>query len=234
MDKCEQAHRHAIALSSAAMGRSEGVTAVVFDMDGTLIDTSRVVPPAFSEAIRQMGGPALTHDEVIDSYVLGPPAAIMEHFVGRQVTQKELDAYHERLASEARRQGLRPYPGIVEALDALSGVPLGVFTNADRGNMRVLLGAAGIADRFAAVVGADEVAPRFKPNPDGLQLACERLGVDATRAAYVGDGPLDGETARRAGALAVAAGWGHQLEDASSFELVVGIPTELPAALGLG
>ena len=215
------------------MGRSEGLRAVVFDMDGTLIDTSRVVPPAFSEAIRELGGPVLSHDEVIDSYVLGPPAAIMQHFLGRPVRASELDAYHERLANEARRRGLEPYPGIAEALDALSGVALGVFTNADRGNTRVLLGATGIADRFAAVVGADEVAPRFKPNPDGLLLTCERLGLEAARAAYVGDGPLDGETARRAGALAVGAGWGHQLEDASSFELVVETPSGLPGALGL-
>jgi HAD superfamily hydrolase (TIGR01549 family) len=216
------------------MGHPEGVTAVVFDMDGTLIDSSGVVPPAFSEAIRRMGGPALGHDEVIDSYVLGPPAAIMEHFLGRPVTEEELDAYHERLSDEARARGLRPYPGIVEVLDALRVLPLGVFTNADQGNTRVLLGAAGIAERFAAVVGADEVAPRFKPNPDGLLLTCERLGVEAARTAYVGDGPLDAETAKRAGALAVAAGWGHQLDDASSFELVVDTPTQLPAALGLG
>ena len=215
------------------MGHPE-VAAVVFDMDGTLIDSSRVVPPAFSEAIRGMGGPALSDDEVIDSYVLGPPAAIMEHFLGRRVTRAELDAYHGRLGDEARERGLRPYPGIVEALDALRDLPLGVFTNADRGNTRVLLGAAGIADRFTAVVSADEVAPRFKPNPDGLLLACERLEVDAARTAYVGDGPLDAETARSAGALAVAAGWGHQLDDASSFELVVDTPTQLSAALGLG
>jgi HAD superfamily hydrolase (TIGR01549 family) len=216
------------------MGRSREVEAVVFDMDGTLIDTSEVVPPAFSAAIREMGGPPLTHGEVIDSYVLGPPAAIMEHFLGRPVSEPELDAYHERLAAEAHRRGLRPYAGIVDALDALSEVPLGVFTNADRGNTRVLLGAAGVADRFTTVVGADEVAPRFKPHPDGLLLTCERLGVDATRTAYVGDGPLDGETARRAGALAVAAGWGHQLEDTSSFELVVDTPGRLPDTLGIG
>jgi HAD superfamily hydrolase (TIGR01549 family) len=218
------------------MGRSGGlgpIEAVVFDMDGTLIDTSAVVPPAFGATIRELGGPDLTDDEMIESYVLGPPASIMSHFLERDVSEAELEGYHERLADEARKHHLQPYPGIPEALDALGGVRLGIFTNADRGNMRVLLGAAGIRDRFAVAVGADAVAPRSKPEPDGLLLACDGLGVRPTRTAYVGDGPLDAETARRAGAMSVAAGWGHQLEDGSAFDLVVETPTELAAALGL-
>src|SRR5437868_1628120 len=105
------------------MGRP--LDAVVFDMDGTLIDTSQVVPPAFSATIREMGGPDLSAGEVIESYVIGPPAAIMEHFLGRPVTERELDAYHDRLAAEARARRLSPYPGIVEALDALARVRLG-------------------------------------------------------------------------------------------------------------
>jgi HAD superfamily hydrolase (TIGR01549 family) len=214
-------------------GGREAIEAVVFDMDGTLIDTSAVVPAAFGATIRELGGPDLPDDEIIESYVLGPPAAIMRHFLERDVSEAELEDYHERLADEARRHHLRPYPGIVEALDPLAGVPLGVFTNADRGNIRVLLGAAGIRDRFVVAVGADAVAPRFKPEPDGLLLACEGLGVRPTRTAYVGDGPLDAETARRAGAMSVAAGWGHQLEDGSTFDLVAETPKELAAALGL-
>jgi HAD superfamily hydrolase (TIGR01509 family) len=221
------------------MGRSgglEAIEAVVFDMDGTLIDTSAVVPAAFGVTIRELGGPDLTDDEMIESYVLGPPAAIMRHFLERDVSEAELEGYHERLADEARTRHLRPYPGILEALEALDahgGVRLGVFTNADQGNIRVLLGVAGIRDRFAVAVGADAVAPRFKPEPDGLLLACESLGVRPTRTAYVGDGPLDAETARRAGATSVAAGWGHQLEDGSAFDLVVETPTDLAPALGL-
>ncbi len=218
------------------MGRSgglEAIEALVFDMDGTLIDTSGVVPGAFAATIRELGGPDLTDDEVIESYVLGPPAAIMLHFLGRTVSEAELDGYHERLADEARRNDLRPYPGIPEALDSLGGAGLGIFTNADQGNISVLLGTAGIRDRFRVAVGADAVAPRFKPEPDGLLLACEGLGVRASQTAYVGDGPLDAETARRAGAMSVAAGWGHQLVDASPFDLEVETPTELAGALGL-
>ncbi|HEX9298562.1 MAG TPA: HAD family hydrolase [Actinomycetota bacterium] len=210
------------------------VQAVVFDMDGTLIDSSSVVPAAFIATIEELGGPKLGRDEVIRSYVLGPPAVIIERFLGRPVESSELDAYHARLRIEAARLGVRPYSGIVEALDVLSrSVMLGVFTNADLGNTDVLLAAAGLRDRFAAAVGADEVAPDFKPAPDGLLLACERLGVAAPRTAYVGDSPQDGETAHRAGALAVAARWGHLMEDVDAFDVVVDRPRDLPATLGL-
>lgn len=220
-------------VSSAAMD-TPPLEAVVFDMDGTLIDSSRVVPAAFIATIEELGGPTLDRDEVIASYVLGPPATIMEHFLGRPVEPSEIDGYHARLRAEAERRGVQPYPGIPEALEALArSVALGVFTNADLGNVDVLLGAAGLRDRFAVVVGADEVAPNFKPAADGLLLACERLEVPAARTAYVGDSPQDGETAHHAGALAVAASWGHLMEDVGGFDVVADRPTDLPAVLGL-
>src|SRR5947208_2755730 len=208
--------------------------AVVFDMDGTLIDSSWVVPAAFIATIQELGGPTLDRDEVIASYVIGTPAAIMEHVLGRPIEPSEIDGYHARLRAEADRRGVPPYPGIVEALEALArSVAVGVFTNADLGNLDVLLGAAGLQDRFAAVVGADEVAPNFKPAPDGLLLACERLGVTAASTAYVGASPQDGETARRAGALAVAARWGQLMQDVNAVGVAVDRPTDLPDALGL-
>ena len=213
---------------------SAPLQAVVFDMDGTLIDSSWVVPAAFIATIEELDGPTLDRDEVVASYIIGTPAAIMERFLGRPIASSEIDGYHARLRAEADRRGVQPFPGIVEALEALArSVALGVFTNADLGNVDVLLGAAGLLDRFVAVVGADEVAPNFKPAPDGLLLACERLGVEAARTAYVGDSPQDGETAHSAGALAVAARWGHLMQDVGAFDIAVERPTDLPAVLGL-
>src|SRR6266480_3258235 len=202
-DKCEQPHRHGTAVSSAAMGSPSRLQAVIFDMDGTLIDSSWVVPAAFIATIEELGGPKLDRDQVISSYVLGPPATIMERFLGRPIEPTEIDGYHARLRAEAERRGVKPYPGIVEALEALArSAALGVFTNADLGNVDVLL------------------------------LACERLEVEAARTAYVGDAPQDGETAHRAGALAVAARWGHLMDDVSAFDVVVDRPRDLPATLG--
>ncbi|MDP9300308.1 MAG: HAD family hydrolase [Actinomycetota bacterium] len=216
------------------MSSAPRLRAVVFDMDGTLIDSSWVVPAAFIATIEELGGPALDRDEVMASYVLGPPATIMEHFLGRPIEPSEIDGYHARLRAEAERRGVQPYPGIVEALEALArSVALGVFTNADLGNVDVLLGTAGLRDRFAVVVGADEVTPNFKPAPDGLLLACERLEVTAAGTAYVGDSPQDGETAHRAGALAVAARWGDLMDDVGAFDFAADRPTDLPDVLGL-
>jgi len=222
------------AVSSAAMSTPPRLQAVVFDMDGTLIDSSWVVPAAFIATIAELGGPTLKRDEVIASYVIGTPAAIMERFLGRPIDPSEIDGYHARLRAETELRGVHPYPGIVGTLEALAGsVALGMFTNADLGNVDVLLEAAGLQDRFDALVGADEVAPNFKPAPDGLLLACERLGVTAASTAYVGDSPQDGETAHHAGSVAVAARWGHPMRDVSAFDLAVDRPMDLPDALGL-
>src|SRR6478672_4612240 len=220
-------------VSSAAMDVPP-LEAVVFDMDGTLIDSSRVVPAAFIATSEELGGPPLDRDEVIASYVPGPPATIMEHFLGRPVEPSEIDGYHARLRAEAERGGVQPYRGIPEALEALARfAALGVYTNADLGNVDVLLGAAGLRDRFAVVVGAVEVAPNFTPARDGRLLAGGRLRVPAARTSYVGDSPEDGETADHAGALAVAARWGHLMEDVGGFDVVADRPTDLPTVLRL-
>src|SRR5438477_12884071 len=79
---------------------------------------------------RRAGGPTLARDEVIASYVIGTPAAIMERFLGRQVAPSEIDGYHARLRAEAERRGVHPYPGIREALEPLARPgALGRFTN---------------------------------------------------------------------------------------------------------
>ena len=205
--------------------RNDGVVAAVFDMDGTLFDSATVVPDAYIEAVVERGGTRYERADVIAAYGLGPPATILTHLLGRGCRDADLDRYHARL--EVLAEGVGFYPGLVEVLAELAArLPLAVVTGASRRAAEILLGASGLLAHFKVVVGGDEV-PFPKPDPGGILLACERLGVDARAVAYVGDAGVDVEAARRAGALALAAGWGHLFSDQHRADDVLGEPGEL-------
>ena len=167
----------------------------------------------------------VTREEVIAAYPVGPPAVLLAHLIGRAVEPREVATYQRALRSGAT--GLGVYTGIREALEAMSShVPLGVFTGADREACSILLEATGLAGLFAATVGSDEIA-HPKPDPEGIHETCRRLGVPAAETAYVGDSPRDLEAARRSGALAVAAGWGHEYAEVGPADVRASTPGDL-------
>jgi HAD superfamily hydrolase (TIGR01509 family) len=214
-------------------GRRDGngrpaLRAVVWDMDGTLIDSTRAVPDAYITAILQRGGPRYSRDEIIAAYSLGPPRLMLSELLGRPASDDDVEEYHARLRANA--PGALPYPGIVDTLEALRGrLPLAVFTGAASPGAHILLEASGLLPYFQRVVGGDEVEHQ-KPAPDGILLACAALGVEPAAAAYVGDSPGDLGAARASGALAVAAGWGHFRAGAPA-DLVLSSPQELLTVL---
>jgi len=205
-----------------------GVDAVVFDMDGTLFDSSEVVPDAYVATVAELAGRTLTRQQVIAAYPVGPPAVLLAHLTGRPADVADASGvarYHAALRLGA--SALRPYPGVEEALSDLSAVAgLAVFTGADRIGALMLLEATGLADRFAAVVGSDEIE-RPKPDPEGIVEACRRLGAKPDRAAYVGDSARDLEAAKRSGALAVAAAWGHEFDPDVPADALADAPADL-------
>ncbi|CAN5664823.1 HAD-IA family hydrolase [soil metagenome] len=201
------------------------LAAVVFDMDGTLIESAAVLPLAYIAAVEAAGGPTHSPQTVIDAYSVGPPAAMLTHLLGRPSTQEEVDDYHTRLTSAAH--GAEVYPGIHDTLEALrERVRLAVFSGASVRACRILLERSGLLTHFDVVVGGDEVA-NPKPAPDGIHLACERLGVPAASAAYLGDAPNDLEAARRSGASALAAAWGHLYRPGEDADHVLQEPSDL-------
>jgi HAD superfamily hydrolase (TIGR01509 family) len=212
-------------MERAARDGAGELQAVVWDMDGTLIDSSTVVPDAYIAAIRRLGGPALTREAIVAAYSLGPPAIMLAHLLGRASTDADVQEYLTGLRAGAA--GARPYPGIEPTLERLRGrVELGVFTGASHTSALILLEAAGLAARFGVVVGGDEVAQQ-KPAPDGVLLACKSLRVNPASAAYVGDSPSDLQAARSSGARAFAAGWGHLFSPEEPADLVLDRPEEL-------
>ncbi|MFH8618932.1 HAD family hydrolase [Streptomyces sp. NPDC017979] len=199
---------------------------LVWDMDGTLLNTTEVVPAAFVRAVRTLRGPAAGAADVVAAYWRGTPEVILEHLVGRPLTADEHEAYYRELDGIE----VTPYPGVAEVFAELAarGRPRAVFTGASTRAARLLLTAAGlVAD---VLVGGDRVgAP--KPAPDGVLLAAHEIGAAAGDVAYVGDSPLDLRAATAAGSRGVAAAWGHMYDATEPADLTLTDPRHALALL---
>ena len=209
-------------MSDPAMPRRQ----LVWDMDGTLLDSSVAVPAAFVAAVRRLGGPPVTSEQVVASYPIGPAEALLPHLLGRELAIGESEAYYEELAGVC----VRPYDGVAEVLSALRGCGhrIAVFTGASYRAAAMLLTGAGIDPDV--LVGGDEVR-HPKPAGDGLLLAARRLGISASTIAYIGDAPNDMGAARAAGSLSAAAAWGHQYDAAVASDITLAAPADALALL---
>lgn len=184
--------------------RNTATTQLVWDMDGTLLDSTRVVPDAFVDTVRELGVDTIDRDQVIAAYSLGVPEVMLTHLVGRPLNDHEIDLYYNRLLDST----VLPYDGILDTLQALRhrGMPIAVFTGASSRAARTLLESAGI--RYDILVGGDHIS-RPKPAPDGVIEAANQLATAVSNIVYIGDAPTDLQAARAAGARGAAATWGH-------------------------
>ena len=216
----------------AATAAARRVTALavrqlVWDMDGTLLDSSSAVPAAFVAAIAQLGGPPVTAGQVVASYARGPAETILAHLAGRELAAAEHDVYYRELAGVA----VTAYAGVLDVLGGLRarGHAIAVFTGASKRAAVMLLASAGVS--VDVLVGGDEVG-RPKPAPDGVLLAADRLGVPAAEIAYIGDSPLDLRAAVAAGSTSAAAAWGHQYDAAEAADYTLANPRQALQLLG--
>lgn len=185
-------------------------TVVIFDMDGTLIDSTVAVPDSYIRTIHS-ASPAttkLTRQDIFDRYHLGPPPNIFLDILNRPAEHHEVEQFHRELTVLA--EDVAVYTGIAKLLDLLveRAIRLAVFTGADTRSAQTLLRATGLMDRFEIVLGSDQIA-RPKPAPDGLIEVAQRMSVPLADCIYVGDSPLDIECSHAAGSRPIAAGWGH-------------------------
>lgn len=210
--------------------------AVLFDVDGTLVDSV----PAYIEIARAAGA---TVGVAIDEMDVRRALAYGERFWERAIAPDRADrgALMDRLMVHARanwpqtmRTHCRPIAGLDAALAELrrQGRRLGIVTGA-RPEVIDIVRQSGVAQPFEAIVGNTDVKRR-KPDPEGILLALERMGVAPADAIYVGDSPIDVEAAHRAGLRAVGvltgAGDSAMLSRAGADRLI-GSVARLPGVL---
>lgn len=194
--------------------RAERLT-VVFDLDGTLVDTAPDLCGALNTVLAEQGVEPVPPEETLHLVGHGALAMIRagiartrdpEDFDTARLFDRFLDVYRSRLTRESR-----PYPGVPETLRELAGRghPLAVCTNKTEDLARRLLAGLDLDWFGEAVVGADTFAWR-KPDPRALEAAVARAGGAPERAALIGDSRTDVETARNADIPSILVGYGYR------------------------
>ncbi|MFW6206245.1 MAG: HAD family hydrolase [Gemmatimonadota bacterium] len=187
--------------------------AVLFDLDGTLIDTKALYLEAYRRAVEPYVRQELTREDIM---ALRPTSELS--FIRAVVAEPDVEvcvedfyrAYRELHAD--RFHGV--YPGVVTLLESIraDGLHLGLVTGKSRRSWEITREVVGDLGPFDSLVFDDDVrAP--KPDPHGLELALDHLGVEPDAAVYVGDTRSDMEAARAAGLRPMAALWAHGPED---------------------
>ena len=191
------------------------ITTVVFDLDGTLIDTAPDLINACNHVMAGAGLGPVPESVLRPCISFGSRLMIqrgLEHH-GRSMPSPDIDAMWQTfLAYYAANIAVdsRPYPHLEDILAGLSerGVRLAVCTNKLEGLSHKLLNALGFADKFAAICGRDTF-PVCKPHPDHLRGAIMRAGGDPARSIMVGDSDTDVATAKAAGIPIIGVSFGY-------------------------
>ena len=206
-------------------------TAILFDLDGTLLDTLGDLTDATNHTLRHFGKPEHTEAEM--RHIIGGGAFIQITSLlagdDKDLDMNEVLTFYRAYYDTHARIKTRPYPGIPEALAALrEKYPVGIVSNKPHEVVVPLC-----ADFFPGIYALGEGAPRpRKPAPDMVKKAMLDLGVE--RCVYVGDTEIDVETAQNAGAPCLCVLWGFR--DKDQLEEVGGVhfcadPSQLPAAI---
>ncbi len=189
--------------------------AVLFDLDGTLVDTAPDMVAVLQAMQRAYDITPVSYD-LGRSFVshgamglLGIGFPEVEVEPGDELHGEFLERYAEALCDESR-----VFPGLDSLLDALDAAecPWGIVTNKPENLTNPLLDGLGIAARSACIVSGDTLPVR-KPDPGPLLLACDVAGVEPHRTIYIGDAARDIEAGLRAGMATIAATYGYIIAD---------------------
>jgi len=224
-------------MGSMAKHRFQGV---VFDLDGTLVDSAPDLHAALNRLLAAEGRPPVTLDAVKTMVGDGVGKLVERGFqaTGEVPPAPDLEAAVQRFTADYEQNATEltsVYPGAREALSRLhgAGLPLGLCTNKPQLATETLLDHLDLARYMKAVVGGDAVAGVRKPDPRHVLAVLDRLGVAARDAVLIGDSPADIGGAIAAGIPAVAVSFGYPkmpVEDLGA-DIIIDTYDELEPAL---
>jgi HAD superfamily hydrolase (TIGR01509 family) len=180
------------------------VELVIFDCDGVLVDSEPIANRVFTEELARLGL-GWSYDEVCERFIgltMDRCLEIVERAAGRALPDDFLDRLQQRTFA-AFRDGLRPIPGVVEALDEIR-LPTCVASSGEPEKMRLTLGLTGLLDRFEGRLFSASEVERGKPHPDLFLHAARSIGVDRSRCLVIEDSLPGLQAARAAGMRALA------------------------------
>ena len=183
-----------------------GFDPVVFDLDGTVVDTVALIVESFRYATTTVLGEVLPDELILGG--VGMPLRTQMERLSAEHAEELYDVYRE-YNHRRHDELIRGYDGIEEVLDALkaAGRRTGIVTSKSRDTTGMAFRAMGLEERFDAVVTATDTT-EHKPSPVPLQLCLQRLGATAAGSIYIGDSPFDIEAGAAAGMTTAAVAWG--------------------------
>src|SRR6266436_6406441 len=188
--------------------------ALLFDLDGTLIDSKRDLVQSVNATLRELGRAELAED-VVASYVGSGAPILISRALGGAPQPDELERALKFFLGHYEEHKLdftKEYPGVRETLEQLRGVPMAVLTNKPVNiSVRIMEG-LGLAQFFRAIYGGNSFATK-KPDPLGANTILAELGIAAAQAAMVGDSEVDVQTARNAGMISAIVNFGFGTHD---------------------
>jgi phosphoglycolate phosphatase len=185
------------------------VRVLVFDLDGTLIDSALDLALAVAATLQFMKRPSIPH-EIIYSYVGNGAPTLIRKVLGPDATEEDCQRGLEHFLAYYREHMLDntvTYPGVREGLVALSHLPMAVLTNKPVRFSEKILDGLGLSPYFKFVYGGNSFE-RKKPDPMGMQLLLADFGVAPREAMMIGDSEVDVQTARNANTWACGVTYG--------------------------
>lgn len=205
---------------------------IVFDVDGTLVDSQHHIHAAMTEAFADAGLPGPTLAQVHEVIGLSLPVALarLRPELSPEAVDRIVAAYKGSFLAKRLRDDAPLFPGARDCLDALGrrdDLILGVATGKGRRGLDAMLAHHGLGQVFATLQCADDHPS--KPHPSMVLAAMAEAGVTPGATMVVGDTTFDVEMARAAGALGMGVGWGYHATGALRGAGAAGIAPDFPA-----